>query len=212
MQCIYLSFCNVAKNNCQFLAAAPALPNNELIVAVRIPVRAAGSKHQFVSYRSALRKTQAHAYVNAAFEVELSDDGSTIKGARVAFGAIGEHDKPGETAKRAREIEKALIGATVGDAKAAQAAIAAARASVVPVAAAGDVESELAYRRRLVVGFVFKFLAAIAGDKVPDRIRSAASDDEPRLTRGKQIVLKDGEDAPVHQAIRKIEGLRQATG
>lgn len=89
-----------------FLTAEGPLGAGKVLAAVTIPYTAAGSNTLYRSYKAALRATNAHAYVNAAFQATISD-GATISNVNISYGGVGLY------AKRAAGVERLLEGATV---------------------------------------------------------------------------------------------------
>ena len=112
----------------------PALEPGELLISVRVPLPAPGTR---VMHRKFAFHERPAATVTCAARVE---DGA-VADARVAVGAVGV------VAVRAREAERLLVGTAAGDERALAAAAAAAAAVAEPVE---DANGSVEYKANLV--------------------------------------------------------------
>jgi xanthine dehydrogenase small subunit len=203
----------------QFLTPTP-LNAGEILHTVTIPFTSSGSVYR--SYRAALRPTNAHAFVNAAFQAKTNKS-KKLEGVVLAFGCIAPH------AKRAHGVEKLLEGQVL-DSKLVQQALEALSKEIVPqplhdmLDSMGEVTGLFRgeYRSALVLSFFYKFMVELLismGTKVSPALASAA---QPHLvmkqrgenvSSGKQAFEQlDDSAGPASLPVNKIEGTEQAAG
>eukprot|EP00930_Biecheleria_cincta_P077193 TRINITY_DN6446_c0_g2_i1.p1 TRINITY_DN6446_c0_g2~~TRINITY_DN6446_c0_g2_i1.p1 ORF type:complete len:1409 (-),score=252.41 TRINITY_DN6446_c0_g2_i1:261-4487(-) len=171
----------------------------KLLVSVEIPAvpqLAANERELVYTYKSALRRENAHAILHAyfAFIVKQSEDGKgvpAIRSACVYYGGL----VPG-TVLRATQAESALAGAVLGDSKALQKAV---NALDSVVAQADPVFGKTEYRKTLVRTYLFKALlqaSAASGIKLRPQLSLAAQPPEWKApvhkweTKGAEGVFK----------------------
>ncbi|MBM3519217.1 MAG: xanthine dehydrogenase small subunit [Alphaproteobacteria bacterium] len=116
----------------------------------RVDVPKLKSNERFCAYKLSKRFDQDISAVMAAFKFSLS--GSTIAGARIAFGGMAA------TPKRAARAESALAGARLGDPASWEAAIAALAEDYAPIS---DMRASAAYRAETAGSLLRKALMEI---------------------------------------------------
>lgn len=119
---------------------------DELIVAIDVPVPAAGARHYF--RKVGTRRLQAISKVVAAGVLERDPSG-TVTAARLALGSVAP------VTLRARHAEAAIVGRRLDHALAADAA----RAVEADIAPIDDVRSTGDYRRRIAGRLAAAFVA-----------------------------------------------------
>jgi len=191
----------------EFLAS-PDWTYGQVLESVLIPWTIQGQYYN--SYKTALRPTHSHAYVNAAFNFVIDEKKKIIDKAICAFGGVMEEDKAGSHAQRAKRTEAILTGAPLNNATLKKA--------VNELKSEFKIEDGLtsaAYRLRLVTGFFFRFFVSLLRDSAPGPVQSAA-DPLPRAPArgGKQVFpsVEAGDPLPVGQAIVRPQANLFASG
>ena len=159
---------------------------DEMLVDIAFPALKASERGSFVKF--ALRRAQAISLVNAAVVLDL--DGLSVKGARIALGAVAP------TIVRAIEAEEMLAGRLLDERTIERAAELATRAAR-PIS---DVRASASYRTAMVRATVRRALAAIA-------TKSEAADfpADPVLLAGKGAAPSKVPASPAGREIRSGE-------
>ncbi|EDW59394.1 uncharacterized protein AOX1 [Drosophila virilis] len=160
----------------------------------------------FDSYKIMPRAQNAHAYVNAAFLLEL-DAGSKVKNARICFGGI----RPDFV--HATAIEQLLVGRNPFDNALLDQVFGKLSTLLQPDAVLPDASPE--YRRKLACGLLYKFLVKAAGQRQQvlgsRHITGGALLQRP-VSKGQQIFETFEQHYPVTKPTEKHEGLIQCSG
>ncbi|XP_030374471.1 indole-3-acetaldehyde oxidase [Scaptodrosophila lebanonensis] len=162
-------------------------------------------KDKFVynSYKIMPRAQNAHAYVNAAFLLELQ--GPTIQSARLCFGGI----RPDFV--HATAIEKLLVSRNPYDAALMEQTFGQLSTILQPDEVLPDASP--AYRSKLACGLFYKFLLSTApSDEVAEAYKSGANILQRPLSSGLQVFQTQKKSYPVTQAVQKVEGMIQCSG
>ncbi|XP_064547330.1 uncharacterized protein LOC135434622 isoform X2 [Drosophila montana] len=161
-------------------------------------------KYIYESYKIMPRAQNAHAYVNAAFLLEL-DAGSKVKNARICFGGI----RPDFV--HATAIEQLLVGRSPFDNALLEQVFVKLSTLVQPDEVLPDASP--AYRLSLACGLLYKFLLKRAPQAdVSDAFRSGGQLLQRPLSSGTQVYQTQKQNYPVTQAVQKVEGMIQCSG
>ncbi|EDW59395.1 uncharacterized protein AOX3 [Drosophila virilis] len=161
-------------------------------------------KYIYESYKIMPRAQNAHAYVNAAFLLEL-DAGSKVKNARICFGGI----RPDFV--HATAIEQLLVGRNPFDNALLEQVFLKLSTLVQPDEVLPDASP--AYRLILACGLLYKFLLKRAPQAdVSDAFRSGGQLLQRPLSSGTQVYQTQKQYYPVTQAVQKVEGMIQCSG
>ncbi|EDV93569.1 GH19389 [Drosophila grimshawi] len=161
-------------------------------------------KYIYESYKIMPRAQNAHAYVNAAFLLELGAE-SQVKSARICFGGI----RPDFV--HATAIEELLLGRNPFDNAWLEQAFAKLSTLLQPDEVLPDASA--AYRVSLAGGLLYKFLLKHApAASVNDAFRSGGKLLERALSSGTQVYQTKKENYPVTQAVQKVESMIQCSG
>ncbi|XP_034488430.1 indole-3-acetaldehyde oxidase [Drosophila innubila] len=166
------------------------------------------SKQQvlFDSYKIMPRAQNAHAYVNAAFLLEL-DAGSKVKTARICFGGI----RPDFV--HAKAIEELLVGRNPFDNALLEQVFSKLSALLQPDEVLPDASP--AYRLKLACGLLYKFLLKAAVQKqqiLASRHTTGGSLLKRPVSKGQQSFETFEQHYPVTKPTEKHEGLIQCSG
>eukprot|EP00013_Stygamoeba_regulata_P024409 CAMPEP_0177646408 /NCGR_PEP_ID=MMETSP0447-20121125/9759_1 /TAXON_ID=0 /ORGANISM="Stygamoeba regulata, Strain BSH-02190019" /LENGTH=1301 /DNA_ID=CAMNT_0019148941 /DNA_START=93 /DNA_END=3998 /DNA_ORIENTATION=+ len=202
---VWVSAAGQREESMERFLAEPAVNRGELIQAIRIPFVVAGA--QYHTYKSALRRVNAHAFINAGMYVRFEADNDTVADARLAFGGVMPDDVPGTHAVRATDAEQVLIGSKISDGATFSKTLKVIQKQLNPTSAKAD------YRRGLVRSFFYRFFLKLRGENAPPEVRSGA-DMLPRgLSSGSQTFQYDeAKHAPVSKPIPKLSSRAQAAG
>ncbi|XP_043071080.1 indole-3-acetaldehyde oxidase [Drosophila grimshawi] len=161
----------------------------------------------FDSYKIMPRAQNAHAYVNAAFLLELGAE-SQVKSARICFGGI----RPDFV--HATAIEELLLRRNPFDNAWLEQAFAKLSTLLQPDEVLPDASP--IYRRKLACGLLYKFLLKAATErkkvKVSSRHLSGGSLLQRPVSSGKQSYETHEQHYPVTKPTEKHEGLIQCSG
>ncbi|EDW38594.1 GL11937 [Drosophila persimilis] len=160
----------------------------------------------FDSYKIMPRAQNAHAYVNAAFLLEL-DNATKVKTARICFGGINPEFV------HATAIEKLLLGRNPYENGLVEKAFGQLSTLLQPDAVMPDASP--VYRRKLACGLFYKFLLKTATQRkqgVGSRFALGGSLLQRPVSSGKQNFETFQEHYPVTKATEKHEGLIQCSG
>lgn len=150
------------------------------------------------------RAQNAHAYVNAAFLLELEAD-NKVKSARICFGGI----RPDFI--HASAIEKLLVGQNPYESSLVEQTFTKLEDLIKPDEVLPDASP--AYRSKLACGLFYKFLlkqAPVA--EVGEKFRSGGQILQRPLSSGLQVFQTQKKNYPVTQAVEKVEGMIQCSG
>ncbi|XP_053958030.1 uncharacterized protein LOC128863105 [Anastrepha ludens] len=169
---------------------------------------AAYPKERFVyhSYKITPRAQNAHAFVNAAFLLEM--DVATwglVNSARICFGGINPDFV------HATGTEKLLAGNNLFDKETVAQIFKVLNAEVLPNDVLPDPSPE--YRKALACGLFYKTLLRLApAEKVRDEYKSGADILKRPLSSGLQTFETIEKNYPITQPIQKLDGLLQCAG
>lgn len=128
-----------------------------LLLSLTIPLAGSQGTRTFHSFRTALRARNAYSLLNAAFTIEVNQDGLITK-ANAIYGALGSR-----APVRCNSIQSALQGQTVASLESKVAdmtdAVLAEAEQWFPAT-----DSHRAYRLRLTQAFAFKFVMRLLGN------------------------------------------------
>ncbi|KAH8292276.1 hypothetical protein KR054_008034, partial [Drosophila jambulina] len=156
------------------------------------------------SYKIMPRAQNAHAYVNAAFLLEL-DSSSKVKSARICFGGI----RPDFV--HASAIEKLLVGQNPFEGSLVEQTFSKLEELIKPDEVLPDASP--AYRSKLACGLLYKFLLKHAPEsEVNEKYRSGGPILQRPLSSGLQLFQTQKKNYPVTQAVEKVEGMIQCSG
>ncbi|XP_034488431.1 indole-3-acetaldehyde oxidase [Drosophila innubila] len=163
-------------------------------------------KDKFIydSYKIMPRAQNAHAYVNAAFLLEMDSD-SKVKSARICFGGI----RPDFV--HAKTIEELIAGRNPFENTLLEQVFTKLPTLLQPDEVLPDASP--AYRLSLACGLMYKFLLKHApASEVSDSFRSGGQVLQRPLSSGVQVYQSQKKSYPVTQAVQKVEGMIQCSG
>ncbi|TDG48782.1 hypothetical protein AWZ03_004685 [Drosophila navojoa] len=190
----------------QEISLADYLNSNDkklVLKALLLPAYAT-DKFIYESYKIMPRAQNAHAYVNAAFLLEL-DAESKVKNARICFGGI----RPDFV--HATPVEQLLVGRNPFD----NALLEQVFDKLSTLLQPDEVlpEASPAYRLSLACGLLYKFLLKHAPkEEVNEAFKSGAQLLQRPLSSGTQVYQTQQQNYPVTQAVQKVEGMIQCSG
>ncbi|KAH8338948.1 hypothetical protein KR074_005906, partial [Drosophila pseudoananassae] len=150
------------------------------------------------------RAQNAHAYVNAAFLLELETD-SKVKSARICFGGI----RPDFV--HASGVEKLLVGQNPYENTSVEQTFKKLGEVIEPDEVLPDASP--AYRTKLACGLLYKFLLKYAPSaNVSEKFKSGGQILQRPLSSGLQQFQTQKKSYPVTQAVEKVEGMIQCSG
>uniref|UniRef100_A0A0K8W367 Xanthine dehydrogenase n=1 Tax=Bactrocera latifrons TaxID=174628 RepID=A0A0K8W367_BACLA len=159
----------------------------------------------FDSYKIMIRAQNAHAYVNAAFLINVERPSLKIQNARICFGGIS----PGFI--HATEIEEFMKGKQLYDSQVITKIFSIASSTFIADSASSNGSPE--YRQKLAFGLLYKTILKNTPERlIPQRLLSGGEILKRPLSSGKQVYESIPENFPVHQPIEKYEGLKQTAG
>ncbi|KAH8326448.1 hypothetical protein KR067_007791 [Drosophila pandora] len=163
-------------------------------------------KDKFIydSYKIMPRAQNAHAYVNAAFLLEVESD-SYVESARICFGGI----RPDFT--HATPIEQLMVGHKPFESGLIEQIFNKLENLIQPDEVLPDASP--AYRSKLACGLLYKFLLKHAPDaEVSEKFKSGGQSLQRPLSSGMQLFQTQKQNYPVTQAVQKLEGMIQCSG
>jgi len=176
--------------------------NRKLITKIIIPAYDS-KKFVFRSYKIMPRAQNAHAYVNAAFLLEM--DSTKVISAKICYGGINP------TFIHAEKTEKFLVGENLFENKSLQNALTILNDEIKPDFVLPDASSE--YRKNLALSLFYKFVLNIAPkEKISDKFRSGSELLKRGLSSGTQTFDTYEKNWPLTKNIPKIEADAQCTG
>ncbi|KAM7360894.1 aldehyde oxidase 1 [Cochliomyia hominivorax] len=159
----------------------------------------------FDSYKIMPRAQNAHAYVNAAFLIEVAKPNFIVKSARICYGSINNEFS------RAFQLEKYLSNKPLFEIASIKRAL---------ILMQEELKTDIVlpepcpeYRVKLAQGLFYKFLLShVPLNKVDSKFVSGGSILKRPVSRGEQLFEKREIDYPVKKPIEKHEGLLQCSG
>lgn len=163
------------------------------------------SKFIYRSYKVMPRAQNSHAYVNAAFLIQLDEQKNSIVSANICFGGIDP------SFVHAKKIETALVGKNPFDNATIQSVLSILSSELNPDWVLPDASPE--YRKNLAIALFYKFILNITPDaKASSRFRSGGKILERSLSSGTQTFDTYKNKWPLTKNIPKIEADVQCTG
>ncbi|XP_071749529.1 uncharacterized protein [Lepeophtheirus salmonis] len=174
-------------------------------VIIQIIIGNLESNELFYSYRVANRFANAHAYINAAFRIKLSNEKRIQDVPKLIYGGVSK------SFFSADQTSHFLNGKSIKDTATLQKAFDILEKEAIP-----DDNPELstpAYRKLLTQAFLYKFVLWCQKDEIPSLLKSAAFPlERPDSSQGKQTYETDPSFYPVNQSVPKVEGKSQCSG
>ncbi|APR78767.1 Xanthine dehydrogenase, molybdenum binding subunit protein [Minicystis rosea] len=184
-------------------------PPREPFLLRSLFIPASSPRDHALSFKISRRLQNAHAMVNAAFVVGLSEDG-TVQHARLAYGGIAR------TVTRATGAETSLVGGPWSEERLRQALTilhTELAERIIPMPEDG-VSTE--YRLRLATHLFYKLgvhvAAAIDPSSVAPRVRSAGETYQRAISHGKQHLTRYPFESPVGDPVVHVSAFAQAAG
>lgn len=163
------------------------------------------SKFLFRSFKIMPRAQNAHAFVNAAFQLEMSDKGNSIAKAKLCFGGINE------TFTHAAKAEAYLVGKDPFSNSTIQGALSVLGDELKPDWELPDATPE--YRKNLALALFYKFMLMVApDDKTNARFKSGGVILDREVSTGTQVFDTYQQNWPLTKNIPKLEADVQCTG
>lgn len=161
--------------------------------------------HGFIrTYRVAIRAQNAHAYVNAGFNVRLDDDSKVIL-ARLCYGGINPKFS------HAFKTESLLKGRHLYSNETLQEALRTLNDEIHPDWVLPDAHPE--YRKKLAIAYFYRFiLSTCPMEKLTQRNVSGATTIQRPLSSGTQYFKTIEQQWPLTQPVVKYEGIQQTSG
>ncbi|XP_017465818.1 PREDICTED: indole-3-acetaldehyde oxidase-like [Rhagoletis zephyria] len=162
-------------------------------------------KFIFHSYKVMPRAQNAHAYVNAAFLLDMDVSSGKVNRASICFGGI-HPDFVHATA-----IELGLTGQNLYENVTVLNVFKNLKVQLTPDAVLPDASPD--YRRTLAAGLLYKSLLKIVpADKVKEQYISGGNILQRPLSSGMQTFETNEKNYPVTQAVEKVEAIIQCSG
>ncbi|XP_054089258.1 uncharacterized protein LOC105220608 [Zeugodacus cucurbitae] len=178
--------------------------NGKIIRAIILPPYLR-EQYIFDSYKIMIRAQNAHAYVNAAFLINVERPSLKIQNARICFGGISPEFI------HATEIEETLKGKQLYDTEVVAKIFSIASNTLTADSVLSNASPE--YRQKLACGLLYKTILKNTPDRlIPEKLRSGSEILKRPLSSGKQVYESITGDFPVHQPSEKFEGLMQTSG
>ncbi|XP_070000799.1 uncharacterized protein [Penaeus vannamei] len=178
--------------------------SRSVILSVSIPPASANTKVR--TFKITPRAVNAHAYVNAAFKMEVDpEDGfKVLNKPTILYGGINPEFI------HASQTEDFLTGRRLTDSETVLEAAKLVGQEVKPDSHPQDATP--AYRTSLAQSLLYKTIVGILGDRVPASIRSAGPNIERPLSSGKQTFDMNRESWPIGEPVPKLESAAQISG
>ncbi|XP_017150611.1 abscisic-aldehyde oxidase-like [Drosophila miranda] len=178
--------------------------NRKLIIKAFLLSAYPKNKYIYDSYKIMPRAQNAHAYVNAAFLLEL-DSASKVQNARICFGGI----RPDFV--HATAIEQLMVGHSPYESGLIERIFNTLPSQFHPDEVLPDASP--AYRSKLACGLLYKFLLKHAPEaQVAEKFKSGGQILQRPLSSGLQVYQTQRQNYPVSQAVQKVEGMIQCSG
>ncbi|XP_053955239.1 uncharacterized protein LOC128861267 [Anastrepha ludens] len=182
-----------------------SLTNNQIVI-IAFELKPY-SKENFVfdSYKIMPRAQNAHAYVNAAFLIDMDPFVGKVNSGRICFGGIHPEFV------HATAIESVLAGQNLFEKGTVSNIFKNLIAQLKPDDVLPDASPD--FRKTLAGGLLYKSLLKIAPtDKVKDEYKSGGNLLQRPLSSGMQSFETNEKNYPVTQAVEKIEAMIQCSG
>eukprot|EP00742_Colponemidia_sp_Colp-10_P006408 GILJ01006866.1.p1 GENE.GILJ01006866.1~~GILJ01006866.1.p1 ORF type:complete len:1354 (+),score=235.07 GILJ01006866.1:130-4062(+) len=185
----------------EFLDADFAL-ENKLVLSMSLPY--GRSTERFAAYKVALRHVNSHAFVNAAFRMNLDQEGRIIESTMI-FG--GFNCLPVSVQKSSQYLINKIINQQV-----LTELFRCLESELIPfISKSATATEDVNYQMQVCLGYIYKFILSIT-PSLPPRLRSAATFYERPVTSAIQKFTPDISLAPVSLPIAKQTATIQATG
>lgn len=162
-------------------------------------------KFLFRSYKIMPRAQNAHAYVNAAFQIEVNEQKNSIVTARLCFGGIDTYFVHAEKTEKFLQEKDPFSNETI------QAALKVLKTELNPDWVLPDASPE--YRQNLAMALFYKFMLAVTpAPKTSQKFKSGGKVLEREVSQGTQVFDTYKENWPLTKNIPKIEADVQCTG
>uniref|UniRef100_T1P8E3 Molybdopterin-binding domain of aldehyde dehydrogenase n=1 Tax=Musca domestica TaxID=7370 RepID=T1P8E3_MUSDO len=162
-------------------------------------------EYLFGSYKIMPRAQNAHAYVNAAFLIQVKNPDFIVKSARISYGGLCPEFV------RAKQLENSLLNKPLFHAQTAQMALATLRGEIKATFVLPEPSPE--YRITLAHGLFYKFLLAHApAENICASFASGGGVLKRPVSRGKQTFETHDSCLPLKKPTLKHEGLLQCSG
>lgn len=178
--------------------------NKKVLTKITLPAYNP-SKFFFRSFKIMPRAQNAHAFVNAAFLLEVNDQKNAIVSSKICFGGIEEHFD------HAEKTQKYLLGKDPFSNETVQGALNVLKDELKPDWVLPDATPE--YRKKLALSLFYKFMLMIApGSKSDAKYKSGGVVLKRGVSSGVQVFDTYKENWPLTKNIPKIEADVQCTG
>lgn len=176
--------------------------NKKIILKIILP-SISPEKFLHRSYKIMPRAQNAHAYVNAAFLIEL--DNSIVKSARICFGGINP------SFVHAVKTEKYLIGKDFYNRDTLKGALNELDNELDPDFVPPDASRE--FRKNLALALYYKLvLNSCPSNKTKAELKSGGDILQRPLSSGQQNFKSNTDSYPMNKAIPRIDGIIQSSG
>ncbi|KAL7051324.1 hypothetical protein ACKWTF_004429 [Chironomus riparius] len=174
----------------------------KLLIKITLPAYDS-KKFIFRSYKVMPRAQNAHAYVNAAFLLEIND--KTVISAKICYGGINP------TFIHAEKTETFLVGENLFENKSLQNAITILNDEIKPDWILPDASIE--FRKNLALSLFYKFvLNVVPNESVSEKFKSGGQSLKRGISSGTQTFDTYEKNWPLTKNIPKIEADVQCTG
>jgi abscisic-aldehyde oxidase len=136
----------------EFVSTPSFASSNEILLSISIPFNRVGDHYN--SYKVAMRATNAHAFINAAFKVNVDSKTNLITHSVLAYGGVMQYDIAGAHPIRASRTEAYITGRPLTQ-ETLQASLKILNDEVKPVGERAE------YRQRLASSYFYKFFLSL---------------------------------------------------
>lgn len=178
--------------------------NKKVFVKITLPAYDP-ERFLFRSFKIMPRAQNAHAYVNAAFQLEVNDKKNAIVGAKICFGGIDEYFVHAEKTQAFLKCKDPFSNETV------QGALNVLKTEVNPDLVLPDATPK--YRKNLALALFYKFMLMIVPEaKANSKFKSGGMILHREVSTGTQVFDTYEKNWPLTKNIPKIEADVQCTG
>lgn len=171
----------------------------------KIVFPALNSSSVFRSYKIMPVAQNSHAYVNAAFLLQLNESKTSIESAKICFGGISE------SFTHAEKLEKFLVGKNIHDNEVFENAVEILKNEIQPEASL--TETSVEFRKHLAISLFYKFVLKTAPtDKIKSEFKTGAELLKREVSKGYQEVEANNGPSKLYKKVKKYEGDVQCTG
>ncbi|XP_067671007.1 uncharacterized protein [Haliotis asinina] len=175
---------------------------NKLIVSLELFKQ--DEKYKLISYKVMPRSQNAHAYVNAGFQIQIDAwKFKVLKKPSLVFGGINRN------LIHANKTEDLLNGKTLTDGVVLRSALDCLASELAP--SDDHVLASVQYRRNLAVNLLYKCILELCGAKHQTRVSGPLSIERP-LSSGVQEFQEKKADWPLKEPMPKLASHAQASG